>query len=482
MSTRPRGPITTLLDLTDRDAQENDLFPLDTDITWFSRDGDRQTVSFTPQLQRIPFRGPAAFGQRFSFDVGSALVGDLLFGAVLQIRLGHWLDATTLLRLQSGAITYTDASAAWEYANVLGAVLIAQAELEIDGKTVETVDGDFLNVVSLLFPDANRQVSPGYDMLGRRPIQTMRAMAARPFPTEDGVVHCPLPFFFSRIRYQEALPLVAIRDGLVRIHVTLRPFSEVVRQIRGYRDTCTSTPLGTEISFTPRGGGQPTTVQVDRATPELQSVGLVCFGAILQGQLRQKYLRTPFEIMHREVQTFTFDEPTKYTVAKQSEADTITVQLPLEANHPLEEILWFVRRKDVAANSEWTNYSDRLERDWPAQPNPAIRTRPLLVSAQLQINGLVYRDMDEQFARYDIASKHKGGYAAYANYVYGITFAETPGEREPTGSINASRANSIRLTLQVRPPGDAAWEVKVFCIGINWMRFANGLANAVFED
>jgi len=33
---RPGGDITTLLDLTNRDAQENDLFPLDTNVTWFT--------------------------------------------------------------------------------------------------------------------------------------------------------------------------------------------------------------------------------------------------------------------------------------------------------------------------------------------------------------------------------------------------------------------------------------------------------------
>jgi hypothetical protein len=37
----------------------------------------------------------------------------------------------------------------------------------------------------------------------------------------------------------------------------------------------------------------------------------------------------------------------------------------------------------------------------------------------------------------------------------------------------------------VRPPGgvlDAAWEVKVFCVGLNWMRYEHGLANPMFAD
>jgi hypothetical protein len=39
--------------------------------------------------------------------------------------------------------------------------------------------------------------------------------------------------------------------------------------------------------------------------------------------------------------------------------------------------------------------------------------------------------------------------------------------------------------LDVKPPGgvlDGNWEVKVFCIGLNWLRFENGMANPIFED
>lgn len=488
-SSRPRGPITTLLDLTDRDAQENDLFPLQTNTTWFSRDDKRRTITFTPQVQTIPFRGPAAFGQRFTFDLGSVQVGDVLFGAALQLRLGHWLDATALGRLATGSMSYTDPSGAWEYANSLGTACIAAAELEIDGVTVETIDGDFCNVFSVLFSDYNTSVGVSYDHLGRLPLQTLRniglpqGLRPRNFPTEDGTLHCILPFFFGRVRYQEALPMISIKEGLVKLHITLRPFDEVVRQVRGWRDTCDAVPLGTTVSLTAAGGGSPTTVQTAVAIPPLESVALITHGALFDGELRQKLLKDPYEMMHRAVQTFSFTQPLKYLVNR---ADTMTVQLPLEANHPVEEILWFVRRKGVAMNNEWTNYGDKLEREWPRPaPNPAFLVKPLLVRAALQINGSTVVDADEQYFRSQIAAKHRGGFAAFSNFIYGISFAQRPGEFQPSGSANLSRANSVRLTLEVRPPGgafDAEWEVKVFCIGLNWMRYENGIANAVFSS
>ncbi len=484
MSAKPRGPITTLLDLTDRDLAENDLFPLDSETTWFTRDPDRATVTFTPQVQRIFIRGPTGWGQRFTFDLDALQVGDLLMGAVLQLEPEHWLDPTTQLQLGAGTTTYADPTTAWEFANSLGSVAVAKAELEIDGKTVETIDGDFTNVFAALSSDFNAQVGMSYDAYGRVPIPTLRGLPPRLYPTEDGYIHCYLPFFFGRTKYQEALPMIAMRAGLTRVHITLRPFTEVVRQARGFRDNCDSVPLGATIPFT----GATGTVETAQATPGFKSVSLLCYSAVVDGELRQKMLREPFEQLHREVQTFVFDEPLKYMEAKTTQSDTIRVQLPLEANHPVEEILWFVRRKGVRDNNEWTNYSDTLEVGWPSTAGGVVDpqrflAKPLLVSAALRVNGIPLVEAEEEFFRSHIAAKHKGGFAAYSRFMYGWSFAETPGAFQPSGSANMSRANSLRLTLEVRPPvGGGEWEVKVFCVALNWMRYENGLAGAVFED
>jgi hypothetical protein len=215
------------------------------------------------------------------------------------------------------------------------------------------------------------------------------------------------------------------------------------------------------------------------APPPFKSVTLLTYGAVVEGELRSRMLRNPFENLHREVQTFYFQEPLKYSVGARE--NIVKIQLPLEANHPIEEIIWFVRRKAVQNNNEWTNYSSVVESEY----NPLFPVDPLLDSASIQVNGTVLCEADEQFFRHNIAAAHKGGYASYSRFIYGYTFSKHPGEHQPSGSINASRVNSLRLTLNVKPPAgveDSSWEVKVFCIALNWMRFENGLANAVFED
>jgi len=592
---RARGPITTLLDLVDRDQQDNDLFPLRTEITWFARDTERRTLPFTPSIQEIALRGPGAFGQRFTFDLGSIVVGDLLLGTALQIQLDHWLDAQTVNMYQAAKLEYpaTQRPTAWEYANSLGTCIIQQAELEIDGKTIETIDGDFIHVFSSLFPDYNTQVGVAYDHIGQVSIRRLTDTTRRPqiYPIENGNLNCILPFFFMRTRLKEALPMIAVREGNVKIYITLRPFADCVRQMRGYRDSCDSVPSPNPIEFrlgsskwtytaatqsgywnvpprysftitigtttynwnfiasiqkgewvTPspvstfsiessyswkaststwspspppiniaypigsewyywdnvpqawRSGGNflgPPVVDLTYggpvweskvgdwsvAPPPFKAVQLLVYGAIVDGDFRKKMLRDPFEILHRQVQTFSFDEPLKYSVGKRADSDTIRIQLPLEANHPIEEILWFVRRKGTSRNNEWTNYTSLVETEWGSR-SPT----PLLQNAILQVNGTVLCDAEEQFYRENAAYAHRGGYAAFSRFIYGYSFAETPGEHQPSGSLNASRVNSLRLVLDVKPPGGDLWEVKVFCIGLNWLRFENGLANPMFED
>ena len=84
---RPAGDITTLLDLTSRDMQDNSYFPLTARSSWFARSPDRRFTPFVPVYQDFQYRGPAAFGQKFTFDIASQTCGDLLTSAARSAQL-----------------------------------------------------------------------------------------------------------------------------------------------------------------------------------------------------------------------------------------------------------------------------------------------------------------------------------------------------------------------------------------------------------
>jgi hypothetical protein len=476
---RPAGDITTLLDLTPRDFQDNEYTPLGSESTWWLPEHNRRIHPFSLSIQEFQFRGPASFGQRFTFDIGSVSAGDLLFSSIVQIQLGYWLNDTTLIRLQAGTSTYVNQNA-WFYANSLGSVIIEKAELEIADQTIETVDGDFLNTASLLMVDINNQYGSSVDGFGRMPLSTLLSTPSyRPFPSQNNTLLIPLPFFFQRVKLQEALPLLACREGTVRIHVTLRPFDECIRLLNGRRTSPLQTMLNQQIQI--NTGGRITSQQTPVAPPPFKKIQLITYSAQTDGIIRQRILRSPFEILTRINQTFYFSEPLKYAVNK-TDKDTIQVQLPLEVNHPMEEILWFVRRKATANNNEWTNYSAVMSAEYDPVFNPQ---RPLLQNAIIQLNGIELINQEEQWFRQHISLAHRGGVAAYNSFIYGYSFAKNPGDHQPSGTANASRLQTVRLTLDINPPGgiyEQDWEVKVFVVTLQWLRFQNGLANKMYTD
>ena len=504
---RPRGDITTVLDLTDRDDQDDTLFPLDTLATRWTRTGLTRYIPFTQTDLEYNHTGPAEFGQRFTFELGKNM-GDFLNGLSLQIRLGHWFPENVLQGLLAAQTIYDEGTVPWFYANSLGTVLIQRAELEIDGQVVEVIDSDFLNIWSLLNASSNGNFGVSSDALGRVPISTLRRWPSYlSFPTDNRTIVCPLLFHFMRLPMDEAFPLVAARDGTVRVNIHLRPFSEVVRYASGVRPGgCLDTPLQKSFSMLVdnTGGKSPTsplTVTTGIAEPLFEDVRLVVASTFIDGPLRDLYMKKPFEYLYRQVQTFVFDEPLKYVTAKSAGlTDSVEIQLPLELNHPVEELIWVVRRKATVLNNEWTNYTTLLESQRAAIDPLNVAADPTLVPpafvlrGKIQINGLDLVEADGDFFRREAGRIHRGGATPYLAGIYGYSFARSPAKHQPSGWMNASRTWTSRITLQVvSPPAcvvpagfdqtvSNTWEVRVYAVAMNWMRFENGIANRIFTD
>lgn len=492
---RPLGDSTTVLDLADRDEMDDDLFPLSSDKSWFTRDSTRRHLNFSQSIQEFVPKGSAEFGGKLVFELGSVKACDLLFTVALQIRLGHWFPPSVLEKIACGEYqykTFTDPldpnkNKPWYYANNLGTSIIAKAEFLLEDQVLETVDGDFSNMFALLYSDINTQFGVGVDGNGRVSIPTLMSWPQqRIFPTSNGIISCILPFSFQRIRLRNGFPLTSVKEGTIRVAITLRPFHECVRISTGIRDTCNETPLGKSFIFNQINANgvdinSPVSITASSTVPPFADCRLVTYGVLVDGKLRQALLRAPFDRLYRDVQTFRFDEPKKYAVSSFT-AGTVSLQLPLEVNGPLEELFWFVRRKAVSVNNEWANYSNTLEFEYKPIYKPF---ESMLENATLQVNGIQMVQGTGDFFRRQISQHHRGGIVAYNNFVYGYSFAKQPGLQNPSGWMNASRSSDVRLRVEVRPPGgteDLEFEVCVFALSLNWVRFENGIANRVFSS
>lgn len=481
---QPRGPATTLIDLVSRDIQDNTIFPLDATVSRFTRDETLRTVPMSSVMREFTFRGPATFGQTFTFEMAHMNCGDLISGLFIQLQLGDWFTGAIRENLRRNNLSPMMSQELWTYCNSLGTAVLEEATLEVDDQVLERVTGDSIHVTSVLFPDLNSQYGLA-DTLGFKSIDDLKsADGKRAFFTEDGWVTVPLTFSMLREKITATFPLIACREGTMRIRVTLKRFDQIVRILSGSRADCLDTPLKKEFKMIDNRltMNKVKSIYSSEEAPMLKNIQLLTQGVFVDGPYREMLLRQQFERPFREIQQFDFTEPLKYVVNKTGN-DLITVQLPLEANQPIEEIVWILRRKAaVTLNNDWTNYSATLEKDYHPIFGPL---EPLLVSAKIQANGQDIISQDEAWFRSHIARAHRGGKAAYDSFIYGYSFARHPGQHDPTGSINASRLNTLRLTLNVKPPGgssDTEWEVHVFVYAFQWVRFGNGICNKVFID
>jgi hypothetical protein len=499
---RPRGDITTVLDLTDRDAQDNTFFPIDATNSWFHR-GDHKTVyPSSVSVQEFTQRGPADWGQKFSFEIGSLPAGDLLQAVILQIKLSSWYNGNIVNQLLQGNIQTQPVSKSqyWTYINSLGTAIIDYADFIVNDQTIERISGEFIRTFFNLYADVNNIIGIATDAIGATPFQYLapgyveetELNPNRPYPTEDGTLFCILPFFFLRTRLKEVFPLLSCNENTVRIDVKLRPFTEVVRNYIGWRENCTATPLNSEVSFT----GLEQVTETAQCPPAFKDFRILTVCPLITGSLREKYIHKPFEQMVKLLQTFHFEEPLKYIVSKSSpNADTVEIQLPLELNHPVTELIWIFRRKAVLVNNEWANFTPAIG----LETNPTKIYPAWLDSATIRINGSELISADGNWFREHIAKVHKGGLISYNAYTYGYSFAKYPDEHQPSGTANMSRTTSVTLNLRVNQPiakdlstlsppcifdpvTTGGWEVFVFAIHYNWLRFENGICNRMFTD
>ena len=469
-----------IVSLVDRGAFDNIVYPQDATTTVF-QPVFRPYHNFTQDVTVWPYAGAAEWGKRLTFTVPWPWQTDLVSWVALRLKPFHWLPSDAYNRLYVKQdwkyVTASQATDEWVWAKSLGSVAIAKAELEVDGVIVEQWSGDWIDVWRRAVLDPNKGIGGDDAMFG------CGAGGTGGPPTEDGYVYCYLPFWFSRWT-NTAFPLVS-SERPFRIHITLRPFAEVVRRL-GADKACDETPLGRTFSIidltlpfaqTP---ANRTKVTVAGAAPTMEVAELVCGTALIDGELRKAYRDLPHEIMMNPVVEMSFGEPLKYMVGVPN-GNTVTIGLPLTAaNGPLRQIFWFLRRKGVAARCDWTNYSAILEGELDTTYNPR---NPLLKKAQLMVGTAVWADEEEAWWRTQGALPLAGGYRVAGNYVYAYNFTERPNDFSPAGSLNASRVD-LRLNLEVEQPegGDKEWEVVVFFVGTNWMRFENGLPNLLFMD
>lgn len=489
-----------LVDLVDRGPRDDLFFPADAANTVFRRDWPA-FHNAVPDIVELAYEGHAAWGQRITIPIKKQRTGDMLQWLALRLKPRSWLGPDLERKLASGEWDYQDPESAWIWAGSLGTAAVALVEFEINGVVIERWPGEWMDIWSRQWLEGGRAATWDADLYAQMPALELRSTTRSPWttfrPTEDGYVYCWLPLTFLR-RPSTAFPMISVGENTqVRVHITLRPFHDLVRRRQVPRTSPTEVPLGTTITLidTTSSPPIPFDFRLPSRIPDMEDAVVLAGVTHLDEPLRSAYLHQPLEMVYEQVHHTVFDISEKQAGG----SGTVKMQLPLrELNGPVREICWVLRRKHVWRFSEWTNYGalleDALVTTIPAGTagtNTAIPTqKPMLVNATLRVGTAVWRSDPEEWWRIEYGLAHRGGVRVANGMVYGYAFGEAEAI-QPASTVNASRAD-LRLDLEIQPPeasaeacGDdtgSGWEVHVFARTVNWMRFVDGVVGPLFKD
>jgi hypothetical protein len=466
--------IKRLVDLVDRDQVDEVFYPYQSQNTLFNRKAPRAYHNMVPEIVEIGYQGNAAWGQRITVTLTRQDSGDMLQWLCLRLAPRSWLGGDLDAKMQTGLWSYQDPDFAWTWAPNLGTAAIQRVEFEIGDAVVETWPGEWMDVWSRTWLDGGRAGTWDTDIYARG-LTTLGCEDAPPLsftqPTEDGYIYCWLPLALLR-RPQTAFPLAAMGEQEVRVHIILRPFNEVVGRVSVNRVSPTEVPLGETIVLLDETGDTaiPWSYTLPDTVPGFEDVTVFVGVSHMEDPLRRLYMRLPMEIMYEPVTWSVFSvDPTinikSFQMLQNQGSTTLSFSLR-ELIGPIREISFFLRRVTAWKASDWTTYDSPL------------------VSARLMVGNSVWRDEAEQWWRIDYGLAHRGGIRLYNGYVYGTVLGAaadwTAEDLQPAGTVNASRADlRLDLTLENSP---VPWQLYVFGVGVNWLRFARGLAVPLFRE
>ena len=389
-------------------------------MTWFKMVYRRYT-NFAIESQPMYFDGTADFGKRITCLVPRR--GDLLSQVMLEVTL-------PALHLSTGE--------AVSYVNSIGHALIQEITIEVGEQEIDRQNGEWMEIWSNYTTTTDKKTG-FYNMIGKVDGYTP--------PSLYGPInlYIPLRFWFCR-NPGMALPLIALQYHPIRINLTLRPLSQ--------------------LFYTP-GLITPNCTTLEVLPASIQAMMLWGDYIYLDVEERRRFVSNTHEYLI---------EQTQYTSQIPIPPGASSGSLRLEFNHPIRELFWYIQRDDMTRYHEYYNYSS-------LGVNEVGNRTDMLATALLQLDG---------FDRFQVRD---AGYFRLVQpwqyhtvipeeyFLYSYSFALQPEDAQPTGSMNASRMDSIVLQVAINPTlinAVGTLHSRVYATNHNVFRVADGFGGVLF--
>lgn len=415
----------------------------------------RRHTNFATESQPMYFDGTPNFGQRITCLIPRR--GDLLGRVYLDITLPYITDSS------GNALSYT---------NSIGHALIQEITFEVGEQEIDRQTGEWMEIWTQLTTPAGQRYALD-QMIGR--IEPYNVINIKPGSSSDTLrLLIPLQFYFCN-NPGLYLPLIALQYSPIRINITLKPLQQLFW-------VPPPNPYPSDGSWKPA-----CSTQVNCTS---QIVNMMLWGdyVYLDTEERRKFVSTSHEYLIEQVQ---YTPP--YSLTPGQNTATISVDF----NHPIKEFMFVVQRDSVTNSNEWFNYSNlAFGEPIPTYVQGFMNTiapgqrLDLISSAKLQLDGYDrFMARGPQYFRLEQPYEHHTT-TPVNSYIYNYSFALRPEDIQPTGTMNASRIDSIVWQIEMNPvltnPTIPVWQqrgnchIVVYGHNYNVFRVINGFGGLLF--
>jgi Major capsid protein N-terminus/Large eukaryotic DNA virus major capsid protein len=409
----------------------------------------RRYTNFAVESQPMYFDGTANFGQRISCLIPRR--GDLLGKIYLDIVLPQLIDSTSNLPVS--------------YVNGIGNALIQEITFEVGEQEIDKQTGEWMQIWEQLTTPASQQEAlsnmvgffPGY-----APPENI------PGPLSPGLqLYVPLQFYFCR-NPGLYLPLLALQYHPIRINITIAPLQSLIY------NASLVTDAKCKLFVNPAS---------------ITSMMLWGDYVYLDVEERRRFVAKSHEYLIEQIQYTPLIAVTPF----QSQ-----VNIQTDFNHPIKEFIFVCQRDFMDQVNEPFNFSSLATNEAldvaaiGGYLQPGQTRTDLIGSALLQLDG--YDRFQVRSAPYFRLLQPYDHHTTtpVQQYIYCYSMALRPEDAQPTGTLNASRIDSVNWQITMNPilnlPSTANSQtsvrgpatIRIYALNYNVFRVVNGFGGVLF--
>ena len=407
----------------------------------------RRYTNFAIESQPMYFDGTANFGQRISCLIPRR--GDLLGKVYIDVLLPG-------LTLNDGSNTPVS------YVNSIGNALIQEITFEVGEQQIDKQTGEWMEIWEQLTTPAGQRDALN-TMIGR--VDGYNIPDLSPGPASEGLrLYIPLQFYFCK-NPGLYLPLLALQYHPIRINITISPLQSLF-----YTQQLILVP-NCSLTVNPAN---------------ITSMMLWGDYVYLDTEERRRFVSQSHEYLI---------EPIQYTPLIGVTASQAQVNIQTDFNHPIKEFIFVARRDFMNQVHEFFNYSSLATNEAvpaPVQPffMPGQVRTDLISTALLQLDG--YDRFQVRQAPYFRLVQPYDHHTTtpVQNFLYCYSLALRPEDAQPTGTLNASRIDSVNWQIvmnpnlnfpEASPPvSRGPCTIRIYATNYNVFRVVNGFGGVLF--